>query len=120
MWPQRSGLQLHHADALRSATSAAASALGLAETTGTLVEGLSADLLVVAGDPIEDLEALCGPPLAVVCRGQPVTPCAGPEGQGGRIAIPRWTLRSAFGGGQTRQESPLGSSGRCPCVRACS
>lgn len=40
------------------ATTNAAAALGLADTTGTLAEGLAADLLVVAGDPLTDLAAL--------------------------------------------------------------
>ncbi|MGH3781122.1 MAG: amidohydrolase family protein [Pseudonocardiaceae bacterium] len=40
------------------ATTNAAAALGLADTTGTLAEGLAADLLVVAGDPLADLAAL--------------------------------------------------------------
>ena len=60
---------MSHAEALRSATSEAAAALGLEAECGTLSEGHSADLLVVRGDPIGgSLErSLCAPPLAVVC-----------------------------------------------------
>ncbi len=35
-----------------------AEALGLADTTGQLAAGLAADLLVLAGDPLDDLAAL--------------------------------------------------------------
>jgi imidazolonepropionase-like amidohydrolase len=40
------------------ATHEAADALGLSEVTGRLLPGLRADLLVVAGDPLRDLQAL--------------------------------------------------------------
>lgn len=40
------------------ATSRAAAALGLAETTGRIASGYRADLLVVDGDPLADLDAL--------------------------------------------------------------
>ena len=40
---------------LASATSAAADALGLADRTGRLRPGLDADLLVVRGDPLDDM-----------------------------------------------------------------
>ena len=68
-----------HAEALRSATSTAACALGLQSVCGALVESLSADLIVVQGNPIEELEAICAPPLAIVCRGKPVAPCRAEE-----------------------------------------
>eukprot|EP00435_Cladocopium_sp_Y103_P065616 s996_g27.t1 len=50
--------------ALRSATSASAECLGVGNECGRLAPGLSADLLLVAGDPTEDLTALqrVGPP----------------------------------------------------------
>lgn len=48
-------------EVLRYATSAAASGLGLAGKTGQLVESFAADVLVVDGDPLEDLGALDRP-----------------------------------------------------------
>ena len=45
--------QLSHADALRSATSAAAAAHGLTRTCGALAVGLSADVLVVRGKCVQ-------------------------------------------------------------------
>ena len=54
---------------LRSATSVGAAALGLADATGTLREGMCADLLFVRGDPLADLSALTRPAL-VVARGR--------------------------------------------------
>jgi len=46
---------------LHSATAGAAEALGLEALTGRLAEGMSADLLLVDGDPLEDLSALARP-----------------------------------------------------------
>jgi imidazolonepropionase-like amidohydrolase len=45
-------------EAIRAATSTAAAALGLAEETGRIAPGLTADLLAVAGAPAERIEAL--------------------------------------------------------------
>ena len=112
---------LHHAEALRAATSGAASALGLSSTCGTLAEGLSADMIVVRGDPLDDLDTICAPPLAIVCRGVKATPCAGPEGTG-RGAAPRWTMLTPLAsprGNEQTPDTPLASSARCPCIRAC-
>ena len=44
--------------AIRTITSDAADALGLAATTGAIRPGLAADLVAVEGDPIADLSAL--------------------------------------------------------------
>ncbi len=55
--------------ALGAATSEAARALGLEQRTGRLAPGLSADLLVLAGDPLEDWGPLRRPE-AVVARGR--------------------------------------------------
>ena len=57
---------------LRSATRVAAQALQLEHETGSLVPGLSADLVVLPGDPLEDLEFLQRPS-CVVMRGDPVS-----------------------------------------------
>lgn len=59
-------------DVLASATSVAADTLGLASTTGRLRPGLSADLLVVAGDPLSDITCIRDVQ-AVVVHGSPGT-----------------------------------------------
>jgi imidazolonepropionase-like amidohydrolase len=59
------------AAALAMATSSAADALGIGSTTGRLAAGLRADLLVVDGDPLVDLDALRRP-LAVFKAGRRV------------------------------------------------
>jgi len=60
---------LRPVDVLRAATSEAATALGIAERTGRIAPGLSADLVVLASDPLSDLSALQNPE-AVVFRGE--------------------------------------------------
>jgi imidazolonepropionase-like amidohydrolase len=60
---------LEPVEALRSATSESAVALGLEAVCGSLRPGLSADILVVAGDPLSDL-SLLEAPLLVVARGE--------------------------------------------------
>lgn len=55
------------------ATVQTAAALGLSATAGRLAPGLSADLLVVPGDPLADLGALRHPEL-VIARGRPHKP----------------------------------------------
>jgi imidazolonepropionase-like amidohydrolase len=67
--------ELSPIEALRAATSEAAEALGLAHETGALGPGLAADILVLEGDPLEDLEALRRPRL-VVARGRALEPRA--------------------------------------------
>lgn len=62
-------------EVLRTATSGAAEALGIAAETGSLRPGLSADLMVVAGDPLRDLSLLEKPSL-VIARGQEVASAA--------------------------------------------
>lgn len=52
-------------DALRSATSVGAEALGVESRLGSLREGLAADLVVVAGNVLEDIGALARPALVV-------------------------------------------------------
>ncbi|MBV9024168.1 MAG: amidohydrolase family protein [Streptomycetaceae bacterium] len=51
-------LGLANAKIIDMATADAASALGLGETTGRIAPGFRADLLVIDGDPLEDLDAL--------------------------------------------------------------
>ncbi|MEI5525297.1 amidohydrolase family protein [Streptomyces brasiliscabiei] len=51
-------LGLPNSKILDMATADAADALGLGETTGRIVPGFRADLLVIDGDPLEDLTAL--------------------------------------------------------------
>ncbi len=57
------------AEVLRAATVEAAAALGLAHETGRIAPGLSADLLVLRGDPTRELSALAELE-AVVFRGR--------------------------------------------------
>ena len=45
-------------DVLRSATSVNAEAFGIADRVGTIRSGMLADLLVVEGNPAEDIAAL--------------------------------------------------------------
>ncbi len=59
-----------NAFALHTATQANARLLGLDDATGTIEEGKDADILVVRGNPLEDLSAL-REPLHVVARGVP-------------------------------------------------
>lgn len=59
------------AEVLRSATSTAAAALQLDQEMGALRPGLSADLLILPADPLEDLGILQNP-LGVFIRGQRV------------------------------------------------
>ena len=61
--------------AIASATSAAARLLGIANRAGTLEAGKAADIVCVAGDPLEDL-ALLGAPVLVMQGGR-VIPAAG-------------------------------------------
>jgi imidazolonepropionase-like amidohydrolase len=56
-------------EAIRAATSVAAEALGLGAETGRIAPGLAADLLVVAGNPAERIQAL-GDVRMVLARGR--------------------------------------------------
>jgi len=56
-------------DVLRAATCESAKALGIEGSTGRIAPGLSADLLVLEADPLEDLAALRDPEV-VVFRGE--------------------------------------------------
>ena len=60
--------QMSNVDALKSATSGCARAIGIGHLTGRLAPGFAADLLFVDGDPLTDLACLATP-VAVVARG---------------------------------------------------
>ncbi|MEV6166485.1 amidohydrolase family protein [Streptomyces sp. NPDC052052] len=66
-WFVRAGLPAP--TVVEMATSRAAEALGLSDVTGRLAPGLDADLLVVQGDPRQDISVL-GAPEMVVARGR--------------------------------------------------
>ena len=57
---------LRPVEVLRAATSESARALGLEHETGRIAPGLSADFLVLEGDPLEDLAALDDPEWVVI------------------------------------------------------
>ncbi len=61
--------ELSNEEALKSATSDAARALGVSGVTGRLAQGLSADILMVDGNPLEDLTAVTRP-VRVIVRGK--------------------------------------------------
>ncbi len=63
--------ELSNLEALQSATSDAAEALGIDHLTGRIAPGYAADLLFVDGDPLADLEVLASP-ACVVARGRVV------------------------------------------------
>ena len=46
------------ADVLRSATSTAASLLGISDSVGTIAPGMTADLIAIEGDPLRDITAV--------------------------------------------------------------
>ena len=66
------------ADALQSATRIAAENLGIADVAGTIEPGKLADLIVLDGDPLDDIGLLSSPErvVAVWRSGEDVTPAA--------------------------------------------
>lgn len=58
--------------AIRSATTDAAQAFGLADSVGVVAPGMVADLIAVDGDPVADPRALAAPPRLVISRGRVV------------------------------------------------
>jgi imidazolonepropionase-like amidohydrolase len=60
------------AEALRANTSVAADACGLGHRKGTIEIGKDADLLAVAGDPLDDITRI-QQVLAVYVKGNPVS-----------------------------------------------
>ncbi len=67
------GIGVDPAEVIRMATARAARHLGIETDTGTLVPGLAADVLVVAGEPDRDISALRRS-LLVLRAGQPIQP----------------------------------------------
>jgi imidazolonepropionase-like amidohydrolase len=63
-------------EAIRSATSVSAEALGLGSETGRVAPGLAADLVAVAGNPAERIQAL-GEVRMVLARGRLAVPFGG-------------------------------------------
>jgi imidazolonepropionase-like amidohydrolase len=54
----RLGMEITFAEALHAATGLAARAIGMADQIGSLAPALLADVLVVDGDPAEDISAM--------------------------------------------------------------
>ena len=63
------------AEALQSATANTADALAISDLTGRVSVGLAADLLLIDGNPLEDL-TLLQQPKKIWCRGKEITPLA--------------------------------------------
>jgi imidazolonepropionase-like amidohydrolase len=65
---------LPNAEAIEAATRIAAEACGIGGTVGTVAAGKVADLLIVDGDPLEDVAVLCDPARRwlVLQQGRPV------------------------------------------------
>ena len=63
--------ELSAEDAIKSATSSSARALGIAQTTGSLTKNKSADILILDGNPLKDLRILKSI-YQVYISGQPV------------------------------------------------
>lgn len=62
---------------LRAATSEAAAACKLDGEVGCLIEGHSADILVVPGNVLDHVEYALNNLIIVVCRGRRIQPCPG-------------------------------------------
>ena len=58
--------------AIVASTATAAAALGRSDELGRLAPGLRADLVVVAGNPLNDIVLLQRPPLEVYLGGRPI------------------------------------------------
>lgn len=63
--------ELSPEEVLRTATTQAAIGLGISSHSGRLEAGFDSDVLIVDGNPLKDLNALCRP-VAVWARGRPV------------------------------------------------
>jgi imidazolonepropionase-like amidohydrolase len=74
LWLIRAGLP--HAEAIRAATSRAATVLKLTDETGRIAPGLSADLVAIDADPLADEAAFAAPRL-VMLRGRIVVDRSG-------------------------------------------
>ncbi|MEW6217155.1 MAG: amidohydrolase family protein [Candidatus Bipolaricaulota bacterium] len=60
-------------EAIKAATSVAADVLLLGDVIGRIKEGLAADLILVKGNPLEDLSTLASPPHMVMQAGRVLT-----------------------------------------------
>lgn len=68
VWREAALLPAHGAtrmQAIKAATSNAARLLGIGDRTGTVAPGMLADLILVDGDPLEDLARLASPAMVV-------------------------------------------------------
>jgi imidazolonepropionase-like amidohydrolase len=78
-------------EAIRSATSTAAQAIGLGEVTGSLEAGKAADVLVVDGDPVADIAVLQDRDrITIVMKDGRIFVDRRPGGRGGVVADPDW------------------------------
>lgn len=75
-------------EAVRAATSRAAEVLGLDGQVGTVAAGMTADLIVVDGDPLVDVTVLRRP-LLVITRGRVVVDRVGVERDSALFDMPR-------------------------------
>ncbi len=92
-------------EAIRSATTIAADCLGLGAVTGRIAPGYAADLIAVAGDPAERIEALADLKLVLAQRPR----------QSGGVARPP---RSAAGRGEQPEPGRRREEGQQPRSRA--
>jgi imidazolonepropionase-like amidohydrolase len=81
-------------EALKSATSVAAEALGIDDVTGSLEAGKTADVLVVDGDPTADITVLQERDrIQMVFKGGKLLVDRRPGGRGGVVADPDWAWK---------------------------
>ncbi len=87
-------LGMSNAEALRANTSVAADVCGVGDRKGTISAGKDADLIAVAGDPLDDIACMQNV-LAVFVKGDPIrlTPLTSPRTH--KCLIVPGNLRSA-------------------------
>jgi imidazolonepropionase-like amidohydrolase len=95
----KAGLPTH--DAIKAATSHAATALRIHQTTGSLVTGLQADILAIPGDPLTNLNRLRRPHLVM---------------RAGRLALAPRQVRNEQAAHEYQRDTALQSWDPCsPC-----